>query len=180
MQHQRRAWLVLTVGAALSLLSPFVAAQTKTKSAPSSARATQPRTPWGDPDLQGTWTNKTVTPFERPGALASKDVLSDDEAAEVERQAAETRNTDRRDGAGTDADVGRAYNEFWWDRGTKVVGSKRTSLVIDPPDGKVPLTPEGQQRMAAAAALRRNPAESWVDRSLYERCIIRGGSARQP
>src|SRR4030095_10049632 len=96
------------------------------------------RTPWGDPDLPGLWTNATITPFERPAQLAGKEVLTEQEAAEFEKQTAQTTNADRREGAGTDADVGRAYNQFWYDRGTKVVGTRRTSLVVDPPDGRVP------------------------------------------
>ena len=83
-----------------------------------------------------------------------------------------TQNQDRRDGAGTDADVALAYNDFWWDRGTKVVSTRQTSLVVDPPDGRVPaLTAEGRARAAARAARGYN---SWEDRSLWERCITRG------
>jgi len=99
---------------------------------------TAPQTPWGHPDLQGLWTNATVTPFERPAELADKPVLTEQEAAEFEKRFAQARDADRRVGAGTDADVALAYNQFWYDRGTKVVGSRRTSLVMDPPDGKVP------------------------------------------
>jgi hypothetical protein len=136
------------------------------------ARTTLPRTPWGDPDLQGIWSNATITPFERPSALADKPVLSEQEATEVEQQWLKNNNQDRRDGAGTDADVSRAYNDFWWDRGTNVVSTRQTSLVVDPPDGRVPaLTPEGQKRAAARAA---RGYDSWEDRSLWERCITRG------
>ncbi len=83
-----------------------------------------------------------------------------------------TNNQDRRDGAGTDADLARAYNDFWWDRGTKVVSTRQTSLVVDPPDGRVPaLTAEGQKRATERAA---RGYDSWQDRSLWERCITRG------
>ena len=69
-------------------------------------------------------------------------------------------------------DLANAYNEFWWDRGTKVVSTRQTSLVVDPPDGRVPaLTPEGQKRATARAA---RGYDSWEDRSLWERCITRG------
>ncbi len=130
------------------------------------------RTPWGDPDLQGIWSIATITPFERPIALAGKPVLTEEEAAELEKQTLKTGNQDRRDGAGTDADLARAYNDFWWDRGTKVVTTRQTSLVIDPPDGRVPsFTPEGQKRATARAA---RGFDSWEDRSLWERCITRG------
>jgi len=130
------------------------------------------RTPWGDPDLQGLWTNATITPFERPGNL-SKPVLSEDEAAEYEKQTNAARDADNR-GGGTDADLGRAYNQFWYDRGTRVVGTRRTSLVTDPPDGRVPaLTAAGQQRAdERAAARKRSPADGPEDRSLAERCIL--------
>ena len=107
------------------------------------------RTPWGDPDLQGLWTNATITPFERPADMVGKPVLTEQEAAEFEKQTHQARDADNRAG-GTDADLGRAYNQFWYDRGTKVVGTRRTSLVVDPPDGRVPsLTPEAQQRADA-------------------------------
>jgi hypothetical protein len=137
-----------------------------------SSHRTLSRTPWGDPDLQGVWSIATITPFERPSALAGKQQLSEQEAAEFETQTLKTTNQDRRDGAGTDADLSRAYNDFWWDRGTKVVPTRQTSLVVDPPDGRIPaLTPEGQKRAAARAA---RGFDSWEDRSLWERCITRG------
>jgi hypothetical protein len=118
------------------------------------------------------WSIATITPFERPVALAGKQQLTEQEAAEFETHTLKTTNQDRRDGAGTDADVSRAYNDFWWDRGTKVVPTRQTSLVVDPPDGRIPaLTPEGQKRAAARAA---RGFDSWEDRSLWERCITRG------
>jgi hypothetical protein len=130
------------------------------------------RTPWGDPDLQGVWSIATITPFERPSSLAGKEQLTEEEAAELEKNNLTANNQDRRDGAGTDADVARAYNDFWWDRGTKVVATRQTSLVVDPPNGRVPaLTEEGQKRAAARA---RRGYDSWEDRSLWERCITRG------
>src|SRR4051812_15061787 len=88
------------------------------------------RTPDGQPDLQGVWTNPTITPFERPADLASKPVLSKEEAAALEKKAAENR-VDRPPAPG---DVGN-YNQVWFDSGTKVVSTRQTSLVVDPPDG---------------------------------------------
>jgi hypothetical protein len=131
------------------------------------------RTPWGDPDLQGLWTNATITPFERPATLSGKPVLTEQEAAEFERETLRARDADSRSG-GTDADLARAYNQFWYDRGTKVVGTRRTSLVVDPPDGRVPsLIPAAQQRADARLAARRSsPADGPEDRSLVERCIL--------
>ena len=135
-----------------------------------------PRTSWGHPDLQGTWSTATITPFERPAELAGKEFFTREEAAEFERLTLERENRDRRDGT-AEADVARAYNDFWWDRGTRVVPTRRTSLVVDPTDGRVPaFTSEAQQRLAVAAEIRkqRGPADHPEDRSLWERCIARG------
>jgi hypothetical protein len=135
---------------------------------------TAPRTPDGQPDLQGIWSNATITPLERPDDLAGKPVLTDKEAAEYEKEVVKRTNVDRREGiVGTEADVARAYNNFWYDRGTKTVGTRRTSLIIDPPDGKIPqLTPEAKQRVADRDSRRVRPAEGPEDRSLSERCIL--------
>ena len=135
------------------------------------ARRSLPRTPWGDPDLQGLWTNATITPFERPSALAGKQVLTEQEAAELEKTNLTTNNQDRRDGAGTEADLARAYNDFWWDRGTKVVTTRQTSLVIDPPDGRVPpLTPEGQPGRPVQARVRSGKTEACGSAALPVGC----------
>jgi len=129
------------------------------------------RTPDGQPDLQGTWTNATLTPLERPASLTDKEFLTEQEAAEFARQALQDVDADRRDG-GSNTDVNRAYNEFWRDRG-KVVPSRRTSLILDTPDGRIPpLTPEGQKRAAARAEARRlHPYDGPEDRSPAERCV---------
>src|SRR5262245_43362896 len=98
------------------------------------------------PDIQGIWTNVTVTPLERPANLKDKAFFTPQEAAEFEKEVIYRNNADRRDG-GAEADVGRAYNDAWYDRGTKVVKTLRTSLVVDPPDGHIPpLLPEAQTR----------------------------------
>jgi hypothetical protein len=163
----KRSRLLAATVAAAALATVAVAGQ-----APNGANKPLPRTPWGDPDLQGIWSIATITPFERPATLAGKPVLTEEEAAELEKQTLKTNNQDRRDGAGTDTDLARAYNDFWWDRGTKVVSTRQTSLVVDPPDGRVPaLTLEGQKRATARAA---RGYDSWEDRSLWERCITRG------
>ena len=129
------------------------------------------QTPWGDPDLQGIWSYATITPLERPTENAGREFLTVEEADALNSLAA-TR-ADRRD-ADPRADVEAAYNAFWWDRG-KSTG--RTSLIVDPPSGRLPpLTPEGERRRAAAAAYRRaHPADSYEDRPLQERCIIYHG-----
>jgi hypothetical protein len=129
----------------------------------------------GKPDLHGVWAYGTLTPLERPGDLASKQQFTEEEAAEFQAQARTNRNQDRRDGAGTNADVSRAYNDFWWDFGRNVSGTQ-TSLVIDPPDGRIPaLTPAAQQRGTARqeARAKRGTADDPEDRSLWERCITR-------
>ena len=130
-----------------------------------------PRTPWGEPDLQGTWSYATITPLERPAEQAGRDVLSAEEVAALNAEA--RTSADRRDGT-AEADLARAYNAFWYDRG-KSVG--RTSLIVDPADGRLPsLTPEGLKRQAASAEQSRaHPFDSWEDRPLQERCIIYHG-----
>ena len=127
---------------------------------------TPPRTLDGAPDLQGVWTNATITPFERPAALGGQAFLTDEEAVEAEQQAA-LNNVDRPPPPGS---VG-SYNRFWFDSGTEVVSTRQTSLVVDPPDGRVPLRPEAIARLADD--LRRN-ADSWIYMSPWDRCITRG------
>jgi hypothetical protein len=131
-------------------------------------RYTPPRTPWGDPDLEGLWSNQTATPLERPGALQGRETLTPEEA-EAREEAARL-NAERPPAPG---DPG-TYNAFWRDPGTALT---RTSLIVDPPDGRVPaLTAEGQKRVAARAAARRGRgvADSWEDFSPWTRCITRG------
>jgi len=127
----------------------------------------------GHPDLSGIWDYRTITPLERPSELAGKEAISDEESADLEKKTVQARNQDRRDGAGTDADVARAYNDFWWDFGKKVI-KNRTSLVVDPADVRIPAqTPEGQKRAELANAARQRPAAGPEDRNLWERCITR-------
>jgi hypothetical protein len=143
-----------------------------------------PRTPWGDPDLQGVWNDATSTPLERPGGVSDKTVLNDEEAVEFQNQLEHNLTRDRRDG-GADLDVNRAYNEHWMDaRRLRITADRRTSLVVDPPDGRiparVPLTPEREKTRAArqAANTRFNAGmpDSYEDFSLPVQCIIRTDS----
>jgi hypothetical protein len=140
---------------------------------PSAKTWQAPRTPEGKPDLQGVWTSATLTPLERPDELGNKQFFTKEEAAQWAKQFLQSNNRDRRDGS-AQVDVGRAYNEFWFSRGDAVVPTLRTSLIIDPPDGKIPaLTPDGLQRAAARAeAQRLHPADGPEDRSLAERCLL--------
>jgi hypothetical protein len=170
---QRRILAVLS-GAALCLpgFAQTTGAAAKAKST-ASKTWTAPRTPDGHPDLQGIWSNATVTPLERPSELAGKAVLSDQEAAEFASSTVRRNNVDVREAKGTEADVARAYNDFWYDRGTKTIKTHRTSLIVDPPDGRIPaMTPEAQKRQAARAEYRRlHPADGPEDRGLSERCL---------
>jgi len=135
-----------------------------------SAGWTAPRTAWGDPDIQGQWNNQTSTPLQRPttGPLADKETISEEEAETFEQ--AERRSFDEAPRAG---DPG-TYNAFWRDEGKALT---RTSLITDPPDGRVPpYTAEAQARLAAERAERskRGPADSYTDLSLWTRCVSRG------
>jgi hypothetical protein len=141
---------------------------------PAPASQTPPRTLDGQPNLQGIWTNSTLTPLERPRELAGKEFFSEKEAADYEKQARERNNGDRRD-SNAEADLTVGYNDVWWDRGTRVVSTRRTSIIVDPPDGRIPpLTPDAQKKEAARAEARRlHPADGPEDRSLDDRCIVR-------
>ncbi len=157
MKGYMKRCLFLIVGAWIALL-------------PLSAQSPRPwalgHTPDGQPDLQGTWTNPTITPFERPSEFADKPFLTEKEVRELEARSAGNR-VDRAPAAG---DVGN-YNQFWFDSGSSVVKSRRTSLVIDPPDGRVPVKPEAEARRDYNAA---HITDSYEYMSLWDRCITRG------
>jgi hypothetical protein len=129
------------------------------------------------PDIQGIWNFATITPLERPAELAGKEFFTEQEAAQYEKQVLERTNMDRRDG-GAQADIERAYNDFWWDRGTKVVKTLRTSLIIDPRNGRIPpLTAAAKERQAARqAANRGHEFDGPENRPLFERCLMLQGA----
>ncbi len=142
--------------------------------APKTKTRIPPRTAWGDPDLQGVWSFATLTPLQRPAQLGEKEFLTETEAAAVEEAGARARiDQDRPPREGTGSNTG-TYNQFWFETGTKVVPTKRSSLIVDPPSGRVPpLTPEAQKRQQDLAALRQaHPADGPEDRSTPERCIV--------
>jgi hypothetical protein len=174
-----RRTTVLLMAAALTALAQKGPEKQYPNAAAAANRWTPPRTPWGDPDLQGIWNNSTITELERPQELSGKQVLAAGEIAALEEKAAQNR-VDRPPRAG---DPG-TYNQFWFDRGTRVVATRRTSLIVDPPDGRLPpLTAAGQQRQeerfkklgpTATGSSGNGPFDSYEDISVVTRCITRG------
>jgi hypothetical protein len=164
-QASRAVLLALIVVVSLAPLP--VGGQPPTAATKTAKTWTPPRTPDGKPDLQGMWTNATITAFERPKALAGKPFLTEQEVAALEEQAANRRA--HADDAPTPGTVG-SYNDVWFDSGTKVVATRQTSLVIDPPDGRVPVKP------SAEATRDRNLTneDSYELMSPWDRCITRG------
>jgi hypothetical protein len=167
-------FLIVSLGAALIATGALAQTTAKPSAAPGKAH-TPPRDAEGHPLLEGVWTNGTLTPLERPADLAGKEFFTEKEAAEwaVKRmqQMDQDRPENRRSG-----DPG-SYNQAFWDRGTGGVKTRRTSLVIDPPNGKIPpMLPDAQakfERMRAEIA--RHPSDGPEDRNLSERCLMFSG-----
>jgi hypothetical protein len=125
--------------------------------------------------LEGVWSFSTLTPLERPPEFADRALISDAEAAAWVAQSVERNNRDRRDG-GAEVDVARAVNDYWFERGSELApweGRRMTSLIVDPPDGRLPpLTADARAKLAARAADNRaHPADGPENRSLQERCL---------
>jgi hypothetical protein len=160
-RHIRLALVVAVAFAGTSLAAQSIASR---------KGWTPPKTPDGQPDLQAIWTNATITPFERPADLRDKAFLTAAEAEAIERQATTRRDDEAPPRAG---DVGN-YNQFWFDSGEHVVSTRRTSLVIDPPDGRVPLRPEAEAARDNNSAHER---DSYEFMSVWDRCITRGAPA---
>ena len=144
---------------------------------------TPPRTSDGQYDLQGLWDFSTITPLERPSALGDKQVLTAEEARAFEESENRRLNRDLIDPekGGVNYPPGGVvpYNEFWYERGRAVIETRRTSLIVDPPDGRLPpFTPEAQKRIDAEEARARQDqlgntrADSYEDRPLQERCLV--------
>src|SRR5437763_13122141 len=143
-----------------------------------------PRTPWGEPDLQGTWTSQAElgVPFERPAAFGTRQMVTDEEFAQRQAQAKTQLQSDNAEFDIATADTSRAGQvgsatsppPTWLERGK---ASRRTSFVIDPPDGRMPaITPQAQRRQRAAGlgALDNGPFDGPENMGLYQRCITRG------
>ena len=144
------------------------------------------QTPDGHPDISGVWDFRTVTPLERPEEFADQAFLSEEEVAAYAAERVRESNADRDreerklettdrglvNGTRESRDLALAYNDFWWDRGDSVVETRRTSLVVDPPNGRIPALTEAAEARAAER-LRINQRPSWgpEDRPLGERCI---------
>ena len=152
--------------------------------APALAQGDAPRTPWGHPDLQGMWDHRTITPLERPEELGDREFLTEEEAASQE-QAVIDRNeyllnrppeTTTSGGNVDSREDGTPgfYNNFWLDTGTRTVGTRRTSLVIDPPNGRLPAYSDAGRRKVERDReyQREHPADSWFDFDGTDRCLI--------
>ena len=164
--ENRWRWLPPAVAVIGLLVSaPPVAAQ-------SGGGWTAPLTAWGAPDLQGVWTSATLTPLERPERQAGRELLTEEEAAAIERQSAENRAAN--DGKSAPGSVG-GYNQVWLDAGTRITGSRRTALIVDPPDGRIPWRPgEREAHDRERARYGVGPFHSYTDADTGERCITDG------
>ena len=157
----------LAVFATVLLIAPADAQISKAVKASSSGKTwTLARTSDGQPDLQGVWTNATLTPFERPAAFAGKATITEEEAAAIEKRASENR-VDRPPRPG---DTGN-YNQAFFDGGSTWLSTRQSSLVVDPPNGRVPLKPSAEAQRDYDLA---HVADSYKYQTSWERCITRG------
>jgi len=164
---------VALAAAGLSVGSVTVAGQAASAraGAASTSDSKTPRTPWGDPDLQGYWTTNEMhgVPLERPAALGGRAVLTEDEA--LKRREATTQGTVTAEGIGN---YDRAFRDTALGY-TKQRVSTQASLIVDPSDGRLPpMTPEADKRAAAARGRQGRRPATWVDLGSWGRCITRG------
>ena len=174
--------LSAVVAAAAGLSAATSSAQAPASAAPADKAAfTVPRTSWGDPDLQGVWDYRTITPLERRQELGDREFYTDEEIAQLEGRAG--RRMDQPPDPNAPANL--VHAEYLTDPGRLVDESRRTSLIVDPPNGRMPaLTAAAQERQAQARAANAaagaprpgGRADSYTDRSLLERCITRGAA----
>ena len=143
-----------------------------------SAPYTPPKTPWGDPDLQGVWPGNMGVPMQRPESFGTRTTLTDEEFAQREAQAQKQRQADAQEFAGSDTRIGIGPPSYWTERGKP---TRQTSLIIDPPNGRLPaLTPEEQKLRKEVRGGKgfpgewRGEANSYDDLNIYYRCITRG------
>ena len=146
------------------------------------AQQPPPRTAWGDPDLQGTWDYWTFTPLERPTEFAGRETLTPEEALQYAERLHKAAVTDRPATRGASVDAAPYSQAVWSDRGTKVTALTQTSIIVDPPDGKIPpLTPEGAEKAAVHKAAGGHPVrirtggvgtDDPEDRGVAERCLL--------
>jgi hypothetical protein len=165
--------VALVASAAVSLGAQSApATKSAAPTAASPAKTFAAKTSWGDPDLQGVWDYKTITPLERPANFGERRFLNDEEVARLEANAA--KRLDSPPDENTPANL--VHAPYMTDPGRKVDEDRRTSLIVDPPDGRVPpLTPEAQQRQAGRRAGGRDGgADGPESRSSLERCITMG------
>jgi hypothetical protein len=178
----------MRIGLLAALLAAALPAQVAQKAVAKAKSWSMPRTPDGHPDLQGIWTNATLTPLVRPEEFAGKSTVSDAEAKAYEQHDLKTNDIDdpnapllARAGSGSGETAVGGYNNLFIDRGSelaRVDGVKRTSPIVDPADGKIPLRtdrPQGAGRRGGGGAF-----DTVKNRPLAERCIIGFGSAAGP
>lgn len=173
-------WSILSAAVVSLTLQPAMAQAPSRAATPRGASPSTARTPWGDPDLRGTWDFTTITPLERPAELAGREFLTENEAAAIEKRINQQRFDTEAKSPGSLGAAGRSesdpgiYNLGWWwePNGRKLVRTRRTSLVVDPPDGRLPpLTPRAQHILQTREDVREHP-RSPADLPLAERCIM--------
>jgi hypothetical protein len=173
----RHAFLLYAAAVAVTItLTAGPAFAQSAITAPAAKNWTPAKTPWGDPDLQGTWTSDDCigTPLNRPVNLGEKLYYTEEELAQRQAQLAKQRENDNKEFVAADQRVGTGPPSHWGERARRPC--KQTSLIVDPPNGRMPeLLPEAKARPIPEGAGNNNPkADSWEDFSYYIRCISRG------